>query len=71
MPEKKEEKRMMDRARDVYDSSIEKITDARDKTRETIKENPFTSVIIAAAIGAIAGVVAAETIRMIRRSNKR
>lgn len=69
MPEKRD--RLFQRARDAYDSATEKITDAKDKTKETIQEHPFTSVIIAAAIGAIAGVAAAETIRMIRRRNRR
>jgi len=69
MPEKRD--RFMQRARDAYGSATEKIVEVKDKTKETIQEHPFTSVIVAAAIGAIAGVAAAETIRMIRRRNRR
>ena len=61
------ERRFIEKTRDVIGTAGEKITDVRDKTRETIEEYPFTSVIIAAAIGAVVGVATAETIRMIRR----
>jgi ElaB/YqjD/DUF883 family membrane-anchored ribosome-binding protein len=71
MPEKRDNRRFFERAKDTYDSAAEKIIDARDKTKETIQEHPFTSVIVAAAVGAIAGVAAAETIRMIRRSGRK
>lgn len=71
MPEKRDNRRFFERARDTYNSAAEKISDARDKTKETIQEHPFTSIIVAAAIGAIAGVAAAETIRMIRRSGRK
>ncbi len=69
MPEKQD--RFLRRARDVYDSTAERLSDAKDKTKETIQEHPFTSVIVAAAIGAIAGVATAEIVRAIRRSRKR
>jgi ElaB/YqjD/DUF883 family membrane-anchored ribosome-binding protein len=68
MPEKR---RFMDRTRDTWDSATEKLGEARDKTRDTIKEHPFTSVIVAAAIGAAVGIVTTEIIRAVRRSNRR
>ena len=75
MPEKR---RIIERARDVYDTAGERLSEAkerlgeaRDRTRETIEEHPFTSVIVAAAIGAVVGVATAEAIRMIRRRNRR
>ncbi len=67
MPDRKELKKYLDRAIDAYDEASEKITDAKDKTKETIQEHPFTSVIAAAAIGAIAGVATAEIVRAIRK----
>lgn len=68
MPEKR---RLIDRTRDTWDSATEKFNDVKEKSRDTIREHPFTSVIVAAAIGAAVGVVTAETIRMIRRKNRR
>ncbi len=68
MPEKR---RLTERARDAYNSAGERIIEARDKTKETIEEHPFTSVIVAAAIGAAVGVLASETIRAMRRRNRR
>ena len=64
MPEKR---RLLERARDAYDSAHEKIDEAKDKTKETIQEHPFTSVIVAAAVGAVAGVATAEFLRRMRR----
>lgn len=69
MPEKRD--RFLQRARDTYDSATEKMSDARDRAEETIQEHPFTSVIVAAAIGAIAGVATAEMIRAIRRNRRK
>lgn len=68
MPDKR---RFLERAKDNYDEVTEKLSEVRDKTRERIEEKPFTSVIIAAAIGAVAGAATAEIIRMIRRSGKK
>lgn len=65
------ERRFIERARDVYNTAGEKIIDAKDRTKETIEEHPFTSVIVAAAIGAVVGVATAEAIRMIRRRNRK
>jgi ElaB/YqjD/DUF883 family membrane-anchored ribosome-binding protein len=64
------EKRFIQRTRDAWGNATEKLDEAKEKTRETIEEYPFTSVIIAAAIGAVVGVATAETIRMIRRRTR-
>lgn len=71
MPEKRDSRRFLERARDTYDTATERLSDAKDKTREKIEEHPFTSVIVAAAIGAVAGAATAEVIRMIRRSGRK
>ena len=55
-----------ERARDTWDSAEEKFEEARDRGRKTIKEYPFTSILIAAAVGAIAGVITSEIIRATR-----
>ena len=65
------ERRFIERARDAYNTAGERLGEARDRSRETIEEHPFTSVMVAAAIGAVVGVATAETIRMIRRRNRR
>ena len=70
MPDRKDIKRYLDRAIDAYDGASEKITDVKDKAKSSIEEHPFTSVIAAAAIGAVAGVATAEIVRAIRRRNK-
>ncbi len=54
------------RARDTWDSAEEKFEEARDRTKKTIKEYPFTSILIAAAVGAIVGVITSEIIRASR-----
>lgn len=64
------DRRFIERTRDAWGNATERLGDARDKTRETIEEHPFTSVMVAAAIGAVVGVMTAETIRMIRRRNR-
>jgi ElaB/YqjD/DUF883 family membrane-anchored ribosome-binding protein len=63
----KRERRFFDKARDTYDSATEKLSEAKDKTKETIQNHPFASIAIAALVGAVAGVLTAETIRMMRR----
>ncbi len=70
MPDRKDLKRYLDRAIDAYDDASEKVTDVKDKARSKIEEHPFSSVLTAAAIGAIAGVATAEIIRAIRRSKR-
>ena len=65
-----DKRRFIERATDKYDSATERITDAKDKTKETIQDHPFMSVVIAAAVGAAVGVAASETIRMIRRRRR-
>jgi len=64
------EKRFIEKTRDAFGTAGERLVEARDKTRETIEEHPFTSIIIAAAIGAVVGVATAEAIRMIRGRNR-
>jgi ElaB/YqjD/DUF883 family membrane-anchored ribosome-binding protein len=64
------EKRFIEKTRDAFETAGERLVEARDKTRETIEEHPFTSIIIAAAIGAVVGVATAEAIRMIRGRNR-
>jgi len=65
------DRRFIDRARDVYTNTGERLVDAKDRTKETIEEHPFASVMVAAAIGAVVGVATSEAIRMIRRRNRR
>lgn len=64
MPEKR---RILERTKEAWDNATEKIENAKEKARDTIQEHPFTSVIVAAAIGAVAGVVTAEFLRRMRR----
>ena len=66
----KRDKRYFDRARDTYDSVTEKLSDAKDKTKEMIQDHPFASVAIAAGIGAIAGILTVETVRMMRNRRR-
>ncbi len=40
-------------AKEAIETTQERIEEAKDKTGEAIKENPFTSVAIAAAVGAL------------------
>ena len=68
MPNKK---RFLDRARNTYDSTTDNIIDVKDKTKETIQDHPFVSILAAAAIGAAVGVITSESIRMMRKRNKR
>jgi len=65
------DRRFIERTRDALGNANERFNEAKDKTKETIEEHPFVSVIVAAAIGAVVGVATAETIRMIRRRNRR
>jgi len=65
------DRRFIERAKDVYTNAGERIGEAKDRSRETIEEHPFASVMIAAAVGALVGVATSETIRMIRRRNRR
>ena len=70
MPAKKP-KRLIDRTKEVWDTAGDIIEEAREKSTETIQEHPLTSVIVAAAIGAVAGVATAEIIRGIRKKEKK
>lgn len=63
----KRDRNFYNRAKDTYDSATERLTEAKDKTKETIQDHPFASIAVAALVGAIAGVLTSETIRMIRR----
>ncbi len=67
MPEKR---RILERTKEAWDDATEKIGEAKEKARDTIQEHPFTSVIVAAAIGAVAGVAAAEFLRRMRRRRR-
>lgn len=58
-----------EKIRDVYTDATEKIKETKEKTRETIEEHPFASVIIAAAVGAITGILISELIRATRRKD--
>ena len=44
MPEKRDNRGLITKARDTYESATEKLTDARDKTREKIQENLIGNV---------------------------
>ena len=65
------EERFLDRAKarasDTWDTTKEKFEETTEKSRDVIRENPFTAVLIAAAVGAIAGAVTSEVIRRSRR----
>lgn len=66
----KRDKRYFDRVRDTYDSVSEKLSDTKDKTKEMIQDHPFASVAIAAGIGAIVGILAVETVKMMNRNRR-
>ena len=66
----KRDKRYFDRARDTYDSASEKLSDAKDKTKEMIQDHPFASVAIAAGIGAVAGILTVEIVKMMNRNRR-
>jgi ElaB/YqjD/DUF883 family membrane-anchored ribosome-binding protein len=58
--------RIRDKTQDAYDAASDKVIYVKDKTAEKISENPWKSVAIAAAIGAIVGVATSELIRGMR-----
>ena len=75
MPVKKRDERFVERIREntrnAFDKVGEKMENAKEKTEGIIKENPITSVIIAAAVGAVVGVATSELIRKIRRKERK
>ena len=56
------------RARKGFDSARESVEDAKDKTEDLIKENPWTSVAIAAGVGAIVALAVSALGRPERKS---
>lgn len=72
MPEKRRNqsyaKPVIDKTREIWDASSQKVAEATENTRNVIRENPLKSILIAAAVGAVAGVITSE---IIRRSRKR
>lgn len=63
-------KKFIRRSREIIDSANERMIDARDKTREKIRDYPFAAVVIAAAVGAVVGVATSEIVRMIRKEEE-
>lgn len=58
------------KAKEFCESAYNKIEDAKEMAEEKIREKPITSVLIAAGVGAVTGVVISEGIRaIIRRRN--
>ena len=53
-------------AKEAYENTIDKAVDAKKQGEKIIKENPFTSVVVAAAVGAV---VALGTSMILSRKN--
>ncbi|VVB77832.1 Uncharacterised protein [uncultured archaeon] len=70
MPAKKN-RGLKEKAKDIWNSSEERLSDVKEKTEDVIKEHPYASIIIAAAVGAIAGAVTSEIINGMRRKKER
>jgi ElaB/YqjD/DUF883 family membrane-anchored ribosome-binding protein len=56
------------KSKEFCESAYEKMEEVREMAENKIRERPITSVLIAAGVGAIAGVAISEGIRAIRRS---
>jgi len=71
MPQKRN-KRLFDRIKtntgNVYESASDKVLETRDKAQDLVRENPFKSIIIAAAVGAVVGVITSEAIKRMTKS---
>jgi ElaB/YqjD/DUF883 family membrane-anchored ribosome-binding protein len=59
-----------ERAQDAYDYAQDKVVRAKEKAEEKISENPWKSILIAAAVGAIVGVVTSELVHRHHENEK-
>jgi hypothetical protein len=59
-----------ERAKNTFNAGKERFFQARETTRETIRQNPFTSVIISAAVGALIGIGVNEILQKKRRKER-
>ncbi|MBS3075362.1 hypothetical protein J4429_02790 [Candidatus Pacearchaeota archaeon] len=73
MPEKEDNfgRRLRNRAKRSYELAGEKFENATESSREVVREHPLTSVVIAAAVGAIVGVGVNEMIRRARHRDRK
>lgn len=63
--------RIIDRAKDTYESTKERLGEAKERSEKVIQDHPFTSIIIAAAVGALVAVVTTKMLRPRKRSLRR
>ena len=60
--------RTAEKLEEGFDSAKEKIDDTKEKAEETIKDNPWASIAIAAAVGAIVALGVSALVKRERKS---
>lgn len=58
------------KSQEFCEKAYAKMEDVKEMAEDKIREKPITSVLIAAGVGAVAGVVVSEGIRAIVRSRR-
>ena len=64
-------RRLRKRARRSYELAGEKVERATESSREVVRGYPLTSIVVAAAVGAIVGVGVNEMIRRARHRDRK
>lgn len=55
------------KSQEFCEKAYDKIEEAKDKTKEVVREHPLESIAVAAVVGAVAGVAVSEGIRAVMR----